>query len=252
VPGLSFSATARRLTGTPTTAGSYDMTYRVADADGDTDSLTFTITVESAGGGGGGQETTFAVGDTLTDLPSGFWTPDVSAGGVTFLSSGGNVTLQFNNGGYIEEGDYRYTCQSAGGCKIENRRVMSGTIARTAKGTAPSGGGTEPENPGSGTGSTPGNPPNIEVTREGSNIRVSWDISPSATHYEVWRCDTRTGPLECDGGTFFDRSHWTNLARNITGTSYVDRNPPTSTSIIPFDIHYVVQACNSSGCSGLL
>ena len=45
VPGLSFNATTRRLTGTPTAAGAYDMTYRVRDTDGDTDSLTFTITV---------------------------------------------------------------------------------------------------------------------------------------------------------------------------------------------------------------
>ena len=50
VPGLSFNATAsvRRLTGTPTTAGTYNMTYRVRDVDGDTDSLTFDITVQDA------------------------------------------------------------------------------------------------------------------------------------------------------------------------------------------------------------
>ena len=47
VPGLIFDATAhvRELTGTPTSAGTYNMTYRVRDTDGDTDSLTFTITV---------------------------------------------------------------------------------------------------------------------------------------------------------------------------------------------------------------
>ena len=45
VPGLTFDAATRRLTGTPSTAGSYSMTYTVADEDGDTDSLGFTITV---------------------------------------------------------------------------------------------------------------------------------------------------------------------------------------------------------------
>ena len=47
VPGLIFNATAsvRRLTGTPTASGAYNMTYRVRDTDGDTDSLSFTITV---------------------------------------------------------------------------------------------------------------------------------------------------------------------------------------------------------------
>ena len=48
VPGLSFSAGMRQLTGTPSTAGIYDMTYTVTDADGDTDTLSFTITVEAA------------------------------------------------------------------------------------------------------------------------------------------------------------------------------------------------------------
>ena len=55
VPGLIFDATAtvRRLSGTPTTAGTYDMTFRARDVDGDTDSLKFTIAVTDPGGGGG-------------------------------------------------------------------------------------------------------------------------------------------------------------------------------------------------------
>ena len=48
VPGLSFNATTRRLTGTPTTAGTHAMTYTVTDTDGDTDTLSFTITLEVA------------------------------------------------------------------------------------------------------------------------------------------------------------------------------------------------------------
>ena len=47
VPGLNFDAATRRLTGTPTTAGTHAMTYSVTDADGDADSLAFTITVEA-------------------------------------------------------------------------------------------------------------------------------------------------------------------------------------------------------------
>ena len=46
VPGLSFDATTRRLSGTPTTAGTHAMVYTATGEDGDTDSLTFTITVE--------------------------------------------------------------------------------------------------------------------------------------------------------------------------------------------------------------
>ena len=45
VPGLTFDATTRQLTGTPSTAASYNMTYTASDEDGDTDSLGFSITV---------------------------------------------------------------------------------------------------------------------------------------------------------------------------------------------------------------
>ena len=48
VPGLSFNAATRQLTGTPTAAGTYAMTYTVTDADGDIDSLRFTIEVRDA------------------------------------------------------------------------------------------------------------------------------------------------------------------------------------------------------------
>jgi len=52
VPGLVFNARQRRLTGTPTRAGTYRMTYRVTDADAntrasDTDTRSFVITVEA-------------------------------------------------------------------------------------------------------------------------------------------------------------------------------------------------------------
>ena len=45
VPGLSFDPLTRRLTGTPTAAGDYDLTYSAADADGDVASLAFTLSV---------------------------------------------------------------------------------------------------------------------------------------------------------------------------------------------------------------
>ena len=48
VPGLTFDAATRQLTGTPTTAATHNMTYTATDEDGDTDTLPFTITVEAA------------------------------------------------------------------------------------------------------------------------------------------------------------------------------------------------------------
>ena len=134
VSGLSFDATTRRLTGTPSTAGTYNMTYRVQDTDGDTDSLSFTITVEDPGGGG--QTMTYEVGDTLSDLPTGTWSTSIRRGG-SLLITGSGVTLRLNDASYFEHDDHRYTCQSAAGCVIENRRVTSGSVVQTAKGTVP-------------------------------------------------------------------------------------------------------------------
>ncbi len=45
VPGLSFNTTTRVLAGTPTVAGTYNMTYTVRDADGDIATLNFIVTV---------------------------------------------------------------------------------------------------------------------------------------------------------------------------------------------------------------
>ena len=45
VTGLSFDPQTRLLTGTPTSVGTYEMTYRVTDADADDDTIRFTITV---------------------------------------------------------------------------------------------------------------------------------------------------------------------------------------------------------------
>ena len=109
----------------PTRTGAYELRVSAADD-----------------AGGGGAATTFGSGDTISSLPSGDWFPDVTSGG-SFSSSGGDVSIQLNNGGYIEEGDYRYTCQSAGGCAVRNGSVQSGTIAQTSRGTAPGDGDSD-------------------------------------------------------------------------------------------------------------
>ena len=130
VPSLTFNATTRQLTGTPSTAGTYAMTYTVTDEDGDSDTLSFTITVD-------GSETRYEVGDTVTTLPTGTWFPDLTSGSVSFRISGGNAAIDFGNGGYIEEGSNRYTCASAGGCQVTGREVLAGTIVQTPSGVAP-------------------------------------------------------------------------------------------------------------------
>ena len=47
VPGLSFDATHRQFTGTPSAVGTYAMTYAVMDKDGDTATLDFNIMVSA-------------------------------------------------------------------------------------------------------------------------------------------------------------------------------------------------------------
>ena len=53
VPGLTFNSATRTLSGTPTAAGTYDMTYQAVDGDANTAvsdaaTVTFTITVQPA------------------------------------------------------------------------------------------------------------------------------------------------------------------------------------------------------------
>ena len=67
VPGLSFDAAARRLTGTPTEAGSYAMSYTVTDADGD--QYTFYFTIAVGGGDADDQGDTFDTA-TIVSIPS--------------------------------------------------------------------------------------------------------------------------------------------------------------------------------------
>ena len=49
VPGLSFDAATRRLSGRPTQAGTYEMTYRASDAGANTATRTFTLHVQATG-----------------------------------------------------------------------------------------------------------------------------------------------------------------------------------------------------------
>ena len=110
-----------------------------------------------------------------------------------------------------------------------------------------------PENDGDnqspGTGPPPA-PENIDSVEIGGSVRVNWDSSPGATHYEVWRCTSSDTPIDCQDGIFFERANWSRVASRVTGTTYLDTNLPSSDGFILY-YAYVVQACNRSGCSGL-
>ena len=86
-----------------------------------------------ADGGDGGGTRTYQTGETISTLPTGFWTPD-AVSGATFQLSSGQVTISFDSGGYIEEAGVRYTCRASGGCRIVNRVVTQGTIEASGDG----------------------------------------------------------------------------------------------------------------------
>jgi len=79
VPGLTFNAASLTLSGTPTVAGTYEMTYRVEDSDtnmeeSDAEELTFTISVELTFAAVAARQTTFTAGEEIKqpwELPVG-------------------------------------------------------------------------------------------------------------------------------------------------------------------------------------
>ncbi len=154
---LAANATIRRYLGitAPTTPGTYYYGVCVDSVpnEGNTDnncSAAVSITVEQATDPtASAGETTYESGEDIPTLPTGFWTPDLLSGGASYLFSGGQITMEFNNGGLIEEGGITYTCVAAGGCRIEGRRVTQGTIQ--VSGTQQP---STPEQPGDTSGTT--------------------------------------------------------------------------------------------------
>ena len=105
VPGLRFDLNTRRLSGTPTSAGTYDMTYTATDADGDSDSLLFTITVAKRPGGGTGRDGDCYVGLLVNPSEScaypgtndEFTVTADGRGRFLFITSGGAININSGN-----------------------------------------------------------------------------------------------------------------------------------------------------------
>ena len=96
VPGLSFDAAARTLSGTPTHTGVYRLVYQVEDIDGDSAELAFHITVDGAPSFSGDvANQTYIAGEAIEDL-------------VLPLASGGNL-LSLNPDGEAVFGELTYT-----------------------------------------------------------------------------------------------------------------------------------------------
>ena len=95
VPGLTFAAATRTLSGTPTSLGSYDMTYQAVDGDNNTAAsdaatLSFTITVQEPEP----PDTAPAFTDTVADQT---YTEGEAVSPLTLPeASGGNGTLSYS------------------------------------------------------------------------------------------------------------------------------------------------------------
>ncbi len=68
VPGLSFDAATRVLSGTPTRAGAATLTYTVTDSEGNSASATFAVTVTGPKFDAGVADRTFAVDEAIAPL----------------------------------------------------------------------------------------------------------------------------------------------------------------------------------------
>ena len=142
--GYTYTRTG---TNAATVVFSYDdgetCTYELAFASRTAGTLSFTCDEGDAGEStwrlvpgpdGSGGTTAYEVGETITTMPTGNWIFDRLGGDVGFGRAGGVVEIDFGDGGYVEKGDYRYTCESAGGCRVEDGVVTKGRIVETSIG----------------------------------------------------------------------------------------------------------------------
>ena len=81
---------------------------------------------------GASGDTRYEQGDTVTTMPTGTWAPD-RVSKASFEFNGGRATIEFQDGGFVEEGDYRYTCRNARGCQVVDRVVNKGTIIESTE-----------------------------------------------------------------------------------------------------------------------
>ena len=118
VPGLSFDAAARTLSGTPTDTGVYRLIYQVEDQDGDSAELTFHITVDGAPSFSGDvANQTYIDGEAIEDL-------------VLPLASGGNL-LSLNPDGEVDFGELTYTLDNVPPGLTFDPNPMSPTLSGT-------------------------------------------------------------------------------------------------------------------------
>ena len=81
----------------------------------------------------------FGAGDTIGGFPSGLGATSgtFTNASVTVTGGGEGVRLEMSEGGTVVYTDVVYTCVSAGGCTIDNGRVIGGTVTAATPTTPP-------------------------------------------------------------------------------------------------------------------
>ncbi len=284
VGGVDAAQTRQRIAdiNAPEDAGTYYYGACVESVAGESNtdnncSAAVTVTVEQNddgdgggddGGGGdsSGSGTTYGVGETLPNFPSGSFTPARLGGGGSISRSGGRTTLSFDNGGFVELQDgTRYTCIASGGCSIENGRVTAGTISVTSgdgaddDGDDESGDGGSDDHPNTrplATRLAPGSSlaGAIETGGDVDYFKVQVGQAGTLTVYTTGSLDTK-GTLEDDAGSTLenddDGGDGTNfrIERAVTaGTYYVKVEAFSNSHTGSYTIHASVSS--SSGGDG--
>src|SRR5581483_1875060 len=103
--GLSINSSNGLISGTPTTAGTSNVTVKATDTTGASGSAAFSWTIGSSGGGGGKSCTTTATSSISADCFSasqGTITVNAAAGDSNPSGVDGNEAAQLGNGDYLE------------------------------------------------------------------------------------------------------------------------------------------------------
>ena len=134
LPGLSFTAGTRTLSGTPSTVGSTALAYRVTDANGATASQTFMVTVNEARTPPPPRPTVPTPEPDPEPEPEPNTAPMADAGAPPIAAEGATVTLNGRGSSDPDDDTLTYAWRQTGGTSVS----LSGANTATPGFTAPS------------------------------------------------------------------------------------------------------------------
>ena len=134
VPGLTFDPAARRLSGTPTRAGTYNLTYTATDADGDSARISFTVTVAAVADDHGDSRATATPAAIGSDTPGTLTAGDTDYFRIV-VSQSGTLEVYTTGGidtvGRLEDASGAPVRNNDGGGAGNNFRISAAVSAGT-------------------------------------------------------------------------------------------------------------------------